>query len=60
MKKAKYFLKSKTVQAGIGTILVGLGMFFTGEQEAEEVVITVVGVAFTILRFITNQPVKLK
>jgi len=55
----KHILKSKTFWSGISTICLGLGLFFSGEQDLQELSISVVGVIFTVLRLVTNSPVKM-
>ena len=49
-------LKSKTIWSGLATICTGLALYFSGEQNLEELVIAIMGVAFTTLRFYTNKP----
>ena len=48
---------SKTLWARLVTILTGLGMYFTGEAEIQEITITVIGAVFAILRLITSEPI---
>tara|TARA_R100000656_G_C3952123_1_gene128636 strand:- start:1378 stop:1560 length:183 start_codon:yes stop_codon:yes gene_type:complete len=57
MKNAKKWFNSKTVRAGAATVLSGLALLLTGEATAQEFVITIVGVVFTVLRFVTAQPI---
>ena len=47
-------LKSKTLWAGLATVCTGLGMFFTGEQGLQELVMSIIGVVFIVLRFYTT------
>jgi len=53
-------LKSKTLWAGLATVCTGLGMYFTGEQGLQELAVSVMGVVFMILRFITDKPLNEK
>ena len=53
----KTWYKSKTLWASVITIISGLAAFLTGEQEAQEVVITVVGALFGLLRLVTDKHV---
>jgi len=55
----KHILKSKTFWVGMSTICTGLGLFFSGEQQLQELSISVVGVVFTVLRLVTSSPVKM-
>ncbi|MBT7929873.1 hypothetical protein HN682_08170 [Candidatus Peregrinibacteria bacterium] len=48
---------SKTLWASLITILTGLGMYFTGEAQMQEVTISIVGAVFAILRLITDKPI---
>ena len=56
----KSALRSKTVWAGIATIAGGVGAYFAGEQSLQEVIIALVGVVFTVLRFVTTEPIDFK
>ena len=55
----KHIFKSKTFWSGMATICTGLGLFFSGEQQLQELSISVVGVIFTVLRLVTSSPVKM-
>ncbi len=59
MKKGKDVFKSKTLWMGLATIATGLGLFFSGEQELQELIITAIGAIFTLLRFVTEEPINL-
>ena len=48
--------KSKTLWAGLATMATGVGLYFSGEQTLESLVITIAGVVFTVLRFYTDRP----
>jgi len=56
-KVGKKIWGSKTLWAALVTILTGLGMYFTGEAELQEITITIVGAVFAILRLITSEPI---
>ena len=56
----KSALKSKTFWAGIATIAGGIGAYLAGEQNLQEVIIALVGVVFTVLRFVTTEPIDFK
>jgi phage shock protein PspC (stress-responsive transcriptional regulator) len=49
-------LKSKTLWAGFATICTGLGLYFSGEQTLQELLVVAMGVVFSILRFYTEKP----
>jgi len=55
--ESKSFYKSKTFWAGIATVCTGVGMYVSGEQELQSLMVSVVGVVFTYLRLITNKPI---
>ena len=55
--KAKSFWSSKTLWASLITILSGIGMYFTGEAQLQEITISVVGAVFAILRLVTTEPI---
>jgi len=48
---------SKTLWAGLATICTGLGMYFSGEQQLQELAVVVVGVIFSVLRLFTEKSV---
>ena len=54
----KTVLQSKTIWMGLATICTGVGLFVSGEQNLQELLIAVMGVVFTTLRFYTNLPIK--
>lgn len=54
----KEILKSKVLWTGLATICGGIGMFFSGEQNLQELLVVVIGVVFTVLRFFTGVPLK--
>ncbi len=56
METKKIYL-SKTFWTGIATICTGIGLFVTGDQNIEELIISSMGVVFTILRLYTEKPI---
>jgi len=56
MRNAKYFLKSKTLWVSLAAICSGIGLYFSGEQELQELTISVVGAIFAVLRLVTSKP----
>ena len=54
----KKWYKSKTVKAGVATILTGIALYLTGDQTLQELAITGVGVIFTLLRFVTSESIE--
>lgn len=56
-KVGKKIWTSKTLWASLVTILTGLGMYFTGEAELQEITISIVGAVFAILRMVTTDPI---
>lgn len=59
MKNAKHILQSKTLWVSLATVMTGIGMFVSGEQEMQELALTLLGVVFTILRLVTDKPLTL-
>lgn len=59
-ESAKKLYTSKTFWTAIASIFTGIGMFVAGEQNVQELAMSVVGVIFLILRLITDKPVTLK
>lgn len=57
-RKAKSVLKSKTMWASIATVATGIGMYFAGEQSMQELLVSLIGVIFGVLRFVTDEPVR--
>ena len=53
--KFQQLLKSKTLWVSLATICTSLGMFFSGEQDMQELSLAVVGVIFGIVRFYTDK-----
>jgi len=49
---------SKTFWTGLATICTGLGLYFSGEQQLQELLVIFMGVVFTLLRFFTSKPIK--
>ena len=58
-KKIKSILKSKTVWTSLACIATGVGMYVTGEQSLEELMVSVMGAVFVVLRLVTSEPVSL-
>ena len=56
----KSILKSKAFWAGLGTVFTGIGLYFSGEQNLQELIISIIGVVFVILRLYTNKSVYIK
>lgn len=54
----KSLYKSKTFWTGIATVCTGIGLYVSGEQELQSLLVSVVGIVFTYLRLITNKPIK--
>jgi len=54
MASTKKWYTSKTLWASIVTIVTGIGMLATGEQDLQEVLIVIIGAVFAYLRTITN------
>jgi len=50
----KKFYTSKTLWASLATVVTGLGLYFTGEKSAEELLMVLIGVVFAYLRTVTN------
>lgn len=55
----KKIFNSKTFWTGLATICTGLGMYFTGEQNLQELIVSALGVVFIILRLATDTGVEL-
>lgn len=53
--KIENLIKSKTLWAGLATVCTGIGMYVAGEQSLQELVIAVIGIVFTTLRFFTDK-----
>jgi len=54
----KKWYQSKTIWASLATVVTGLGLFFSGEQSLEELLLSLVGVVFGVLRFVTDSGVE--
>jgi hypothetical protein len=48
--KTKKWYQSKEIWAGITSLVGGLSLYFTGEQGLEELILSVVGIIFMLLR----------
>jgi hypothetical protein len=51
----KSFLKSKTLWVSLATLCTGIGMYVTGEQQLQELIISVIGLIFGALRVVTKE-----
>lgn len=58
--ESKKVWESKTMWAAITAVVTGLGLFFTGEQSLEELLVSVMGLVFGALRMVSSSEVKLK
>jgi len=58
MNKAKKLTQSKTFWTGIATIFTGIGLYVSGEQSLQDLIISGVGVIFIFLRIITDTPIE--
>ena len=56
----KHIFKSKTFWASLITVISGTGMYFTGEQGLDELLIIVIGAVFGFLRTVTDKGVYIK
>lgn len=56
----KKMLRSKTVWAGLAQIVTALGMYFTGEQSAHELLFGASGVLMIVFRMISHNSIKEK
>lgn len=54
----KNILKSKTFWAGIIVLVTGIGGYFTGEANLQELIQSGIGLVMIVLRFYTGTPVK--
>ena len=54
----KSIWKSKTFWTAIATVCSGIGLFVSGEQELQELIIVAIGAIFGVLRLVTKQPVE--
>jgi len=54
----KKIYQSKTVWAGIGTVVTGIGLMISGEADLQEFIMSVMGVVFIVLRIVTNKPIE--
>lgn len=50
----KKFFQSKTIWTGLATIMTGIGMYVSGEQQLQELTMSFVGFIFIILRLVTS------
>ncbi len=54
----KPIYKSKTFWVALATVCTGIGMYVSGEQNLQELLIALIGAVFGILRLYTNQPIE--
>jgi len=54
----KKWYQSKTIWASLATICTGFGLYFSGEQNMEALILSIVGAVFAILRVVTDEPIK--
>ena len=54
----KKIIYSKTFWTGLATICAGVGMFVSGEQELQELILTIVGGVFIALRMVTHTSIE--
>lgn len=55
----KNFFKSKVVWTGLATICTSVGLYVSGEQDLQELLMAGMGVVFIVLRLFTGTPLKL-
>lgn len=55
MEYIKKAMRSKTVWAGVSQIVIGLGLYFTGEQSLNELFLSGSGIVMIIFRMITTE-----
>jgi len=58
MELLKKALKSKTIWVSLATICTGIGMFVSGEQNLQSLIVVVVGAGMAALRFLTDSSIK--
>jgi len=56
----KPILTSKTFWASVVTVVTGTGMYCTGEQNLQELLIAIIGAVFGYLRTVTDKGVYIK
>jgi len=54
----KNILKSKTFWAGVVVLVTGIGGYFTGEANVQELIQSGIGLFMIVLRYFTGAPVK--
>ena len=60
MEYLKQMLRSKSIWAGISQIVVGLGLYCTGEQSLNELFLGASGVIMIMFRLITTESIDKK
>jgi len=60
MEYLKKMLKSKSIWAGLSQIVIGLGLYFTGEQSLNEMFLGASGIIMIIFRLITTESIGAK
>ena len=53
----KSLFRSKSFWTSATAVVTGLGLYFTGEQELQELLISLFGVVFGVLRLVTDKPI---
>ena len=51
--------QSKTLWVSLATVCTGIGLYVSGEQSLQELVLAAVGAVFAVLRLITDKKVEL-
>jgi len=60
MENGKTIFQSKTLWVSLAAICTGLGMYFSGEHNLQELIVVASGAIFAILRLVTNKPILTK
>ena len=60
MEYLKKMLKSKSIWAGLSQIVIGLGLYLTGEQSLNEMFLGASGIIMIIFRLITTESIGAK
>jgi len=58
LKQSKQLIESKTFWTGLATICTGIGLFVAGEQNLQELLISVIGCVFIVLRIFTEKGIE--
>lgn len=57
-KTIKPWMRSRTLWVAVVTMVTGLGMYFTGDQTVDDLLIVVIGAVFAYLRTITTERIR--